>query len=230
MSMRHTLRQWKRQIRSQWGRLSPLMRACAGLAAAVAMAYYVIDFKVKPLQAERLKVEKEMQTKQVPAYVPPPSEDNELDETNLKIESLRTSLDSRREALAETIRSARAATANEEGRVINAFDKLVFESGLDPISRVREKPQEIAGRMSVSEYSYVLAGTFEQIRTFLAAVGRFENACEIADVSVHNADTCKDGKPVRTPPKGASAAGGSRAPLLHLEFSLKLYLIEEGVR
>jgi hypothetical protein len=222
-------RQWKRELAAQWGRLSAFMRFCAGLAVAIAMAYYVVNMQVKPLQAERAKLEKELHSAKAPAYVPQPDEDNELQETILKIESLSDSLVRERRLTTEAIRKARTPAKGEEGRVIGAFDTLVFQQGLDLLKRERIKSENVAGRITVSEYAYALAGSFDQTRGLLRAAQSFPHSCQIASMTIRASDTCADGTPAKTQPLESPARrGGARPPSLQLEFLLKLHFIEEA--
>ncbi len=222
-------RQWKRELAAQWGKLSAFMRLCAGLAVAVAMSYYAVNMQVKPLQAERLKLDKELHSAKAPAYVPQPEEDNELQETELKIESLSESLERERRLATEAIRKAHTPAKGEEGRIIGAFDTLVFEQGLDLLKRERIKSEIVAGRVTVSEYAYALAGSFEQTRGLLLAAQSFPYSCQIADMVIRASDTCADGTPAKTQPLESPARrGGARPPSLQLEFLLKLHFVEEA--
>jgi hypothetical protein len=220
------LKKWKRELAAQWKKLSSLMRFCAGLAVAVAMAYYVVNFKVKPLQAECSKLDKELLSGKVPAYVPQPEEDNELQETKLKLEAISTSLDRERRLTSEVIRMAQTPSKTEEGRIVGVFDTLVFERGLDLLQRERVKSQAVAGRIGVSEYIYRLAGSFEQVRLFLKATQAFPYPSEIVNVSIHSADTLKDGKARLPDPPPRSA--DRRTMALEVQFLMRLYFVEEG--
>jgi hypothetical protein len=222
------IRQWKRDLAAQWGRLSAFMRFCAGLAVAIAMSYYVVNMQVKPLQAERQEVEKELQTAEAPVYVPPPEDDNELQETEISIESITDSLERERRLMAEAIRKAKTPATSEEGRVVAEFDNLVFEQGLDILKRERVKSESVAGRLTVSEYAYTLDGSFEQTRGFLRAAQSFPHLFQVADVTIRASDTLAEGAAARTPPGSAARRGGARPPSLQLEFLLKLHFIEEA--
>jgi hypothetical protein len=223
------LRQWKRELAAQWGRLSALMRFCAGLAVAIAMTYYVINMQVEPLQAERQKVEKELQSAEAPVYVPPPEDDNELQETEISIESITDSLERERRLMAEAIRKANTPATSEEGRVVGAFDNLVFEQGLDILKRERIEPESVAGRLTVSGYAYTLAGSFEQARGFLRAAQSFPHSYRIADMTMRASDAVADETPAGARPMESLARSrGGRTPSLQLDFLLKLHFVEEA--
>jgi hypothetical protein len=222
-------RKWKRELAAQWGRLSAFMRFCAGLAIAIAMSYYVINAQVKPLQSERLNLEKELQSSEAPVYVPPPEEDNDLQETEMKIESASDNLHRERRLTTEAIGKARTPAKSEEGRVVAAFETLVFEQGLDLLKRERIQSESVAGQMTVSEYAYTLTGAFEQTRGFLRAAQSFPHLCQIADMTIRASDTLPEDADAKTVPlKSPARSRGPRTPSLQLDFLLKLYFIEEA--
>ncbi|MFP4379747.1 MAG: hypothetical protein ACLFUS_04510 [Candidatus Sumerlaeia bacterium] len=221
-------RKLKRELAAQWGRLSAFMRFCAGLAIAIAMSYYVINAQVKPLQNKRMQLEEELHSAEAPVYIPPTEEDNEYQETKMKIESLSNSLERERLLTTEAIGKARTLAKSEEGRVVAAFDSLVFEQGLDLLKRERNQSESVAGRMTVSEYAYTLAGTFEQIQGFLRAAQSFPHLCQIADMTIRAFDPLAEDADARTESlKSPARTKSPRTSLLQLEFLLKLYFTEE---
>ncbi len=200
----------------QWSRLSAFRRSCVGLSVAVLMAYVVIHFKVRPLQQQRLDLERTLESRGVPIAVPRPADDNDLQETLLKIESLEDSLQRTRHLTTQTIAETGAASQREEGRVVGVFDKLVLENGLDLLNRKRNacKDADIIRGLAITEYTCVLAGSFEQTRAFLQSLGTFNYPCHIAKLSV------------RVHSSGDGTRPG-RSPALLIEFPLRLFFVKE---
>lgn len=224
--MRRTLGKWKVGLAAQWGRLSPIMRSCVGLTISLGMAYYAVNYEVKPLQAQRARLEKELQSKGAPVYVPIPDEDNELEELALKVEAVSENLEKQRQSLADAIDPAAVPSPDEEGQVVGEFDSLMFEAGLDLLNRMRLRRETVAGSLMASEYKYAAAGQFEQVHAFLNAVSAFPRPCRLTVLSIRAPGACKNEETASGGAVKARAAG--RLPgrsILRIEFQLTIYFM-----
>jgi hypothetical protein len=220
--MSRTLRRWTRRLAAQWGQLSGAMRISLGLAIVVLLAVYVVRYRVRPLQQERTTVEKRLQAEEVPAYVPTPEGDNELQETLLKIENTSDTLERQRSIVAASLEPGLLPSPNEESAVVAEFDTLLYENGISLMSRTHVSREEVAGVLIASEYAYAVTGRFDQIDAWLQAVTGFEHLCSVRQFGVATFDI-QDGK------EGSESRGPRRrgAPL-KADFLLKLYFMEEG--
>jgi Tfp pilus assembly protein PilO len=202
------------------------MRTCVGLTISLGMAYYALNYHIKPLQEERAGLEEELQSKGVPAYVPAPEEDNELGELKLKAEAVSESLEKQRQLVADAIDPQAVPSPDEEGRVVGEFDSLPFEAGLDLLNRMRLRRETVAGSLMASDYEYAAAGRFEQVHAFLNAVSGFPRLCRLRALSIRTPDACEDAEAASGGAVEARAGGHLRGKsVLRIEFQLTLYFM-----
>lgn len=222
--------QWYQQLAQRWAQLSAFKRFALGLALAIAIAYALMHHQIKPLQQASAALEETLKSDGVPAQVPRPQDDNELQELQLKIESLAGSLETQRAQTHRAIEASSTPPRQEEGRVVGAFDSLVFERGMDLLHRQRTGSEVVAGRVLVSQYAYTLGGPFDRVRDFLEAAQRFPHAFEVCGVSIRSpeAEPQRDDRAVR-----AQLIGNRRRPrrsasrpTLRVDFTLRLYFVD----
>jgi hypothetical protein len=191
--VRKAWRKLKTGAAAQWDRLSLLMRVALGLAVSLCMAYGVIHYKVKPCQNKRASLESSLQSRQVPAFVPALEGDNELQETEIKIEAVSATMERHEEMARAAVQDAAVPRDRDEGPVVGAFDALIFENALDVRNRKHLSRQPVAGPLSASQYQYVAAGPFPAIEGFLRSLARFGKPCRLDAVAIEEVDDPKEG-------------------------------------
>ncbi len=223
--MRKAWQNIKTGAAAQWDRLSLLMRVALGLAVSLCMAYGVIHYKVKPCQDKRASLEKSLQAGKVPAFVPAPESDNELQEARMKIEAVAATMEPHEEMVRAAVQAAAVPDDRDEASVVGAFDALLFESALDLRNRKHLSRQPVAGALSASQYEYIAAGPFPAIEGFLQSLDRFGKPCRLDAVAIEEVVDPKD---------GATAAARSDRPRpdqrgrLGLRFVVTFYFVRGG--
>ncbi|MFP4175959.1 MAG: hypothetical protein ACLFT2_01930 [Candidatus Brocadiia bacterium] len=223
--MSRSLWEWKDQITHAWDRLSTFMRICVGFGIAIGMAYLVINDRVKPLQMQVEELNEETKADGAPARVPEPDDDDELQETKLRIESMEKTTQKKRKKLARTITKHNIASEEDEGQVVGEFDRMVYESDLNALSRKRLAKKTAAEKLMVARYHYLLEGEYDGIYAFLSRLNDFPHLSRLSSLSIQTPE------PKRNETEGARTRDGTkkdspvdRRPELHLEFDLHLFL------
>lgn len=212
--VRRALRQWKREFLAVWGRFTAFHRIVIGILLAMGLVYMARSRLLDPLDRELAGERRNLADKGVPAQVPTPGEDVEIQEERLRAENLKRSLENRSAELA----AAEAATRLRLGAgKADASATLLALSGRHGLRVLKNASAEapVGGTVPAAASVYELAGRFSAIFGFLEDVRREPLAWALRDVSV---DLWH----------GQAAPETAPAPLLLLRFTLVLHLYGGG--
>jgi hypothetical protein len=215
-TLRRALRQWKREFLAFWGRFTAFHRIVIGILLAMGIVFLARTRVIDPLERDLATEHKTLADKGVPARVPAPEEDEDIQEETLRAENLQRSLKKRTAEL-------KAAEASSPYRLdagkADASAALLALAGRHGL-HVRKNAAAPAAAgdpvpTATAASAYELAGRFASIYGFLNDVRREPLLWELRDVSIALANE-------------SDAFGGSAAPPLLLRFTLVLHLYRGG--
>ncbi len=214
-ALRRALRQWKREFLTFWGRFTAFHRIVIGILLAMGVVFAARTRVLDPLDKELAAARKKLSDKNVPARVPSPMEDDEIQQEMLRAENLERSLENQLGELA-AIESATDLRLNvSKADAHAALLAMAGRHGLRVLKNAADEPPTDGAVPTVAS-AYELAGRFTSIYGFLADVQREPVLWELRDVSLgllHEDDMFS----------------ASAAPLLVLRFTLVLHLYPGGV-
>ncbi len=218
--LRRVLRQWKSEFMAVWLRLTAFHRIVLGMILAMGLVYASRVRVLDPLTVEVDALHAQLRDKGVPARVPTIEADDDLQQEQLRAESLRESL--------ETWTRELAAQESESGLQFDAGESDAHAALLTLANRhgVRvhaksplPQAQGNAGRMAAS--AYTLRGRFPALFAFLSGLRDVPLLWEIQQVQLEFSGG-SDGM--------SAASDGSVSPELNLRFHLVLHRYQEGER
>lgn len=260
--MRRQARAWKDDFLRYWGRLRSFHRVALAILLAMAIIPAARRFVLDPLKAQVGEARAALQEKEAPEVVTLPEEDADVQELQLKIESLEASMDGHRAKTKQAVAAWPEFTAANKGAILAAFGERITQAGMRrlefrdasaappaaqarpaagarpgarasrttaaaPTKTAKTTPEPAAGKvpdaaadkepLASARYWYVLAGSFEAVRGFLAQIDRFAYPAKLEQVRLQLADG--DDESGAAPPMPQVNA----APELRLSFVLKLY-------
>jgi len=201
-TLRRALRQWKREFLAFWGRFTAFHRIVIGILLAMGIVFLARTRVIDPLERDLATEHKTLADKGVPARVPAPEEDEDIQEETLRAENLQRSLKKRTAEL-------KAAEASSPYR-LDAGKAAPTAAEAGPVPTAAE-----ASPVPTAAAAYELAGRFASIYGFLDDARREPLLWELRDVSIALANE-------------SDAFGGSGAPPLVLRFTLVLHLYRGG--
>jgi hypothetical protein len=221
-TLRRALRQWKREFLAFWGRFTAFHRIVIGILLAMGIVFLARTRVIDPLERDLATERKTLADKGVPARVPAPEEDEDIQEETLRAENLQRSLKKRTAEL-------KAAEASSPYRLdagkADASAALLALAGRHGLHVLKNAPTAAeagpvptaaeASPVPTAAAAYELAGRFASIYGFLDDARREPLLWELRDVSIALANE-------------SDAFGGSGAPPLVLRFTLVLHLYRGG--
>ncbi len=196
--LKRTLRSWKTDIDSAWGRLKVFHRVAMAIILAMGMIYIARTKLLDPLQKTVTETYKDMDKRGIPQVVPTIEEDDEVDKLRLQVESLLGSSTTWREKMEKALENRPQINLSNRSGVVSEFERLVTKSGLTIINRSEigesetgapntKTPKTNAGTqqenpadksrgdmpLDVLKYQYKLRGGFSSIQRFLKEVDKF---------------------------------------------------------
>ena len=214
-ALRRALRQWKREFLTFWGRFTAFHRIVIGILLAMGVVFAARTRVLDPLDKELAAARKKLSDKNVPARVPSPLEDDEIQQEMLRAENLERSLENQLGELAaiELATDLRLDVSKADAHAV--LLAMAGRHGLRVLKNAADEPPTDGAVPTVAS-AYELAGRFTSIYGFLADVQREPILWELRDVSLgllHEDDMFS----------------ASAAPLLVLRFTLVLHLYPGGV-
>lgn len=126
--LRRSLRGWKREIYAFWGRFNTFYRIIIGLALAMAMIYGGRETLLDPRIRELKKLNEQLAKNAVPDPVPASETDDEAEESRIKAENIRKSLESLKARLADAEKATpyrlEASAADATAAVLRLADSF----------------------------------------------------------------------------------------------------------
>lgn len=192
--IRRALRQWKTEFAAFWGRFTTFHRVSLAILLAIGMVYGSRRYTFDQRRAEIDTRRKELQRQNVPAHVPTPEEDEEVQQNLLRAEGLGESLAQFREevAMAATARGQIGYTQALEA--VAALDAAIARHGLAVRKRNRKESEE-AGPLRHILHTYEVMGSFAGIHSFLHGLEAMPQLCRVADLHLAPAEN-QDGSPL----------------------------------
>lgn len=182
------IRQIKKQIKGWgdefsrlWGRLKSFHRVALGIALAIGLVWLMRETTLDPLQKKLGTIEKSLSSLGVPQPVPPPEEDNDIQEQELRITNMEQTLAQAREKLEKTVLKMSPLRKSQKSDAVAETYRLVTRAGLR-VKSYSEPPLKDSQKKSVlpvSEHEYVLEGSFDGIYHFLDSMNGFPWPCRI---------------------------------------------------
>ncbi len=123
-------RQWRDEFLAFWGRFNTFYRMIFAIALAMAMVFVAHRQVLNALRHTVLALEKELKSKNVPLYVPPPGSDNEVQEAELLKENLHAALVREREETRAVLKQYRNGSQESAREAIEALTRLIGKHGL----------------------------------------------------------------------------------------------------
>jgi hypothetical protein len=213
-AVRRAVRQWKREFLAFWGRFTAFHRIVIGILLAMGVVFGARSRMLDPLDRELAAERELLADKGVPARVPAPEEDEEIQEETLRAENLRRSLENRSAELAAIEASSPYRLDAGKADANAALLALAGRHGLHVLKNA-SAPAAEGGPVPTASSAYELAGRFASIYGFLDDVRREPLLWKLRDVSIALANE-------------SDAFGGSGAPPLVLRFTLVLPLYRGG--
>ena len=231
-----------------WGRLRSFHRVALAITLAMVVVVVARKHVIDPLKGEVAEAKKSLEENEVPETVTLPEEDVEIQETELKVESLEERLPEYQAELKKAMESWPKFSKADKGKILAEFNDLIAQSGLTQLEfregaiplETEEDPKRSARRtrrpavekaseeasaasktsepMETAIHSYVLTGTFADVRAFLAKIDKFSYPARIEDPRLQLAELASEDDADAPAPVRINAA-----PQLRLSFRLKLY-------
>jgi len=180
---RRTCRQWQHEFLAFWGKFNTFYRMIIGIALAMAMVFgarrQVLDSHHHAVTA----LEKELKGKGVPAHVPPPGSDNEVQEAELQAESLQAALDRERQETRAALEPFRSGSQDRARETVETLTRLIGKHGLMVRSATRCDPLDDFPLARLCQ-SYLLAGDFAGIFGFLNDIANMKIPCRLRQVAL----------------------------------------------
>jgi hypothetical protein len=213
-ALRRALRQWKREFLTFWGRFTAFHRMVIGILLAMGIVFLARTQVLDPLDRELAAERKMLADKGVPARVPAPEDDEDIQEETLRAENLQRSLENRTAELKAV--EASSPYRLDAGKA-DANAALLALAGRHGLHVLKNAPMSAAegGPVATAASAYELAGRFAAIYGFLDDARREPLLWELRDVSIALANE-------------SDAFGGSGAPPLVLRCTLVLHLYRGG--
>jgi hypothetical protein len=213
-ALRRALRQWKREFLTFWGRFTAFHRIVIGILLAMGIVFVARTRVLDPLDKKLADERKALADKGVPAHVPSPEDDEEIQEETLRAENLRRSLENRAAELKTVEASSPYRLDAGKADANAALLALAGRHGLHVLKNA-PMPAAAGGPVATAASAYELAGRFAAIYGFLDDVRREPILWELRDVSI-------------APANESDAFGGPATPPLVLRFTLVLHLYRGG--
>jgi len=212
--IQRALQGWKNEFVTFWKRFNAFQRIVISIVLAMVLVYAARVNLLDPLRQEVEKVRKTLSDKDVPALVPPPEKDDEIQQDLLRVENFEKSIEregaERIKAEAKTSYRLNAGPADAQAALIS----LATRSGL----RVHEnRPVEVEkqGLIPHAAFACELRGSlFTSISRFLTAFSSEPYLWELDQISLELLDQ-KSTAPV---------SGSYQPPVLSLRFLLRFYI------
>lgn len=192
--IRRALRQWETEFAVFWARFTTFHRVALAILLAIGMIYGARRYAFDQRRAELDTRRKELQRQNVPAHVPSPGEDEEVQQNLLRTEGIGESLAQLRE---ETAAVAAARGRPDYARALEAvaaLDAAIDRHGLVVRKRNREETSE-TGPLRQILHAYEVMGAFAGIHAFLHGVEDMPFLCRFASLRLVPAEN-QDGTPV----------------------------------
>jgi len=212
--MKKQLLGWKKEIGAAWGRLTTFHRVALGIFLAIFMVWAARTAAIDPLKKELNKKVNALSTAGVPAAVPAPEDDNDIQELSMRIEGFEKSLAAAREALMETVRNRSPLRFEQKSDAVAETYRLITKADVRVKTFTETAPDSGQGKSALPffEHVYTTEGTFDGLYRFLASVDAYPWPCRLFRVEIDAAGG-EDGK--------ARSFGGR--PLIQMKFNHRLY-------
>ena len=212
--LRRTLRQWKRELLSFWGRFNAFHRIVIGILLAMGIVFAARTRMLDQLEHDLAAERKTLSDDNVPAHVPLPEHDETIQEETLRMENLCRSLENR---AAELTHAEKTSCFRIEAGKADANAALLAIAGRHGLHVLKNASTNVphAGTTPSAASAYELAGRFPSIYKFLEDVQREPLLWELCDVSVALLNE-------------SDAFNCSPAPPLVLRFIMVLHLYRGG--
>lgn len=211
--LRRAMRQWGREFLTFWGRFTAFHRIVIGIILAMGIVFGARSHLLDPRDRELAAKRKVLADKGIPAYVPSPELDEDVQKETLRAENLRRSLENRVAVLteAEAVSDYRLTAGKADANA--ALLALASRHGLHVLKNT-EAPEPVAASVPVTASAYELAGTYPAIYSFLDDVQREPLLWRFRDLSLMLSNGSE----------GTRAA----APVLVLRFTLVMHVYRGG--
>ncbi|NMA48004.1 MAG: hypothetical protein GX945_15730 [Lentisphaerae bacterium] len=179
--IRRTFRQWRDEFLAFWGRFNTFYRMVFGIILAMIM---VVAARRNLLDARHKAVttlEKELSKQSVPACVPAPGSDNEVQEAELLSESLQASLERERHETRAVLEERRNGSREHAREALENLSRLIVKHGLMVQSATRCEAQDDFPLPRLCQ-ACVLTGNFSGIYGFLTEIAKSQSPCRIRNV------------------------------------------------
>lgn len=179
--IRRTFRQWRDEFLAFWGKFNTFFRMVFGIVLAMAM---VVAARRNLLDAKHKAVttlEKELAKKSVPAHVPSPDSDNEVQEAELLSESLQASLEREQHETRAVLEERGNGRKEHALEALESLSRLIVKHGLMVQSAMRCEADDEFPLPRLCQ-SCVLTGDFKGIYGFLTEIAKAKSPCRIRHV------------------------------------------------
>ena len=231
-----TLKGWGRDIRAVWSRLRTFHRIALGITLGMVMVALARHQVLDPLQHDLIEQRKALEDKGVPEVVPVPDDDEELQESRLRLENLEQSAALWQQRMEKALDRRPQIDLANRSDVLSELELIMVNSGMVLLNRspviVTETPDKTKpksskkGAKAVEQAPPVDYG--KPLSTWAHAyelVGTFAGVCQCLDqlsdfaypVGLHRIEISLN--PTTT---GLTLLTGTE-PLIRLRFRLELY-------
>jgi hypothetical protein len=207
-ALRRALREWKQEFLTVWLRLTAFHRIVLGIVLGMLLVYGARSSVLDPLQQELDDIRNNLEAKGVPAHVPRPEDDDDVQQETLRAENLQRSIDER---LAELV-TAEAGTRFDLSATHSDAEATLLALANRHGLRVQENramEADKTGTVPASLSAYVLHGSFHALFAFLEAFPDEPLLWELRDIEIETG-------------AAATATAGLQTPMLSFRFRLRL--------
>lgn len=179
--IRRTFRQWRDEFLAFWGKFNTFCRMVFGIILAMIM---VVAARRNLLDARHKAVTslgKELSKQSVPACVPAPGSDNEVQEAELLSESLQASVERERHETRTILAERRNGSQEHAREALEKLSRLMVKHGLLVQSATRCEAQDEFPLPRFCQ-ACVLTGDFNGIYGFLTEIAKAKSPCRIRNV------------------------------------------------
>lgn len=215
---KRTIRDWKKSISASWGKLKTFHRIALGITIAMMMIYAARKYMLDPKLRELNKLIKQNEKTDMPEFIPDVSDDSDVVEAELKIESLEPQVAKRGQEKLDALKSRPQVSSSDVSDALAVFEALISRAGLELHNRWRYTNSEDISEIPMTRlvYKYRLLGTFGEIYSFLQNMELFKYPSLMKDIDIKRIDRGEDST--------VSAGEGTR---IVFEFNLELYCNDE---